>query len=497
MNKSRTFTISPALVNLFPPFLVPPCALVHYNKPTLSVKNLSPSLQFEIACIPLGSGKPDRLLWITSVINRRHIGIAFLALALTAGVGLTVTSAIHACNLGGWSDATRQWEVCQYVRAGINPYELAYRLLRDTYGPSSGPHRVRLKEHRIYSISSARWTPQTPGILPGHPPPEATYPPSTMSLLVPTIGILPKPALLPSVTLSNLLCLALLIVHLTTWFRHQIPHSPMRSLGIVATLVLLWPPTQLSIQTGQATLFATLCALLAVQHIDRTPSASGLLFMGALIKPSMVLLFFIIPLIRGRWKPIGIAFLAGLVLTVLPAFWLGEWPWVLISQWLSLCRYVLQGAFTIQEVMNALGWENTGVGWFLVLAIWGGLLAWCVWHRSARWEALFSLLSLGNLAWTYHERHDFVLLAVPLVLLCGCRRLVPPLMAWAGLFLLVMLALAYTNLFYVPTADWARAIRWAGRFSLIGLWLVAAGWVRISHRQETKRHLPESASPSC
>ena len=68
-----------------------------------------------------------------------------VAIALLAGLVWTVRSARRAWTMHGWSDASRQWVVCQYVRARINPYELAQRLLRDTFGPSTGPDRVRLK----------------------------------------------------------------------------------------------------------------------------------------------------------------------------------------------------------------------------------------------------------------------------------------------------------------------------------------------------------------
>ena len=142
--------------------------------------------------------------------------------------------------MGDWSDATRQWEVCQYVKARINPYELASRLLRNTFGPATGPDRILLREHRIYSISSSNWK-GDPSILPGHPPPEATYPPSTLSMLVPTIGFLPKPLLLPVYTTANIVFLALLLGLLAQWFSKETLWNPWISLGWVAALCLLWP----------------------------------------------------------------------------------------------------------------------------------------------------------------------------------------------------------------------------------------------------------------
>ncbi len=404
-----------------------------------------------------------------------------LALLVAGGLAFTGSSARKARSLGNWSDASRQWEVCQYVKARVNPYELAFRLLRDTFGPATGPGRILLREHRIYSVSTAQWR-GNPDILPGHPPPEATYPPSTLSILMPAIGFLPKPLLLQVATAANLVFLILLIALLSAWFRQETQLPPLPATGIVAALCLLWPPLQFAIECGQFGILALLCAWAAVALLNRAPLVSGALFMVALVKPSMVLLFFFIPLVRWRWKPIGTAFFLGLALTLLPAFWLREWPWVMIAQWLGLCRYLLQGAFTLQEALNAIGWENTPQGLLVVLGAWSAVLSWCLVNRRARREELFAFLGLANLAWTYHERPDFTLLVFLPVLFAAHlwdpkrRR-----SAWLGLGLCLVLGLALSDVFYVPDAIWAHAMRWAGRLSLIGLWILVSAAVRISH----------------
>lgn len=414
---------------------------------------------------------PQKLLFATLMASGLLAGLLWL--------GLSVHRALR---FGDWSDASRQWEVCQYVKARINPYELAYRLLRDTFGPATGPDRVLLREQRIYSISSARWDENTPGLLPGHPPPEATYPPSTMSMLMPTIGILPKSLLLPIYTATTVILLILLIAVLANWFQEETRQSRFFSLAVVATLCLLWPPLQYVVKNGQAGILALLCALGTIRLLPRSPVAAGVLFMVALIKPSMVLLYFFIPLIQGKWKTLWTTAGLGVALTVLPALWLREWPWVLISQWMGLCRYVLQGAFTLQEVLNALAWENTLPGTLVVLLLWGAVLAWCAGHRRAGWHAHFAFLSLANLAWTYHERHDFVLLAFLLVFFAAQlaqtgRRAG----ALIGLGLCLVLGLGLADAFYVPDVYWAHAVRWSGRIALLGLWVLTALEVRRSH----------------
>ena len=417
-----------------------------------------------------------------------------LSAALAGGAWLTSTSLARAWHMGDWSDASRQWEVCQYVKARINPYELAFRVLRDTFGPASGPDRVLLRDQRIYSISSANWR-GAQGILPGHPPPEATYPPSSMSLLLPTLGFLPKPLLLPAYTTANALILLGLLFLLSGWFRKETRLSWPLSLATAAALCLLWPPLQHVIQNGQAGLLAFLCALAAMLLLDRSAAAAGVLLMVALIKPSMVLLYAFIPLMRGKWRTLWTTFFLGVALTLLPSLWLREWPWVLISQWMGLCRYVLQGAFTLQEVFNAIAWENTWRGTLAVLLLWSAVLAWCGLHRRARWEEQFAFLSLANLAWTYHERHDFVLLAFLLVFFAA--RLARPdrrTGAWIGLGLSLILGLALSDAFYIPAEDWAQAVRWLGRTALVGLWGTTALMVRTSHLE--RRAIPSPAPAS-
>ena len=410
-----------------------------------------------------------------------RLRMAVLLAALAGGLWTTLHSIGRAWDMGDWSDASRQWEVCQYVKARINPYDLAFHLLRDTYGPATGPDRILLREHRIYSISSSNWK-DHPSILPGHPPPEATYPPSTLSMLVPTIGLLPQSFLLPVYTTANILFLSLLLILLSKWFSKETRWNPWLSLGWVTALCLLWPPLQQVIQNGQAGILSLLCAWAAMARLDRSPRTAGILLTISLIKPSMVLLYFIIPLIRGKWKTLWTVFLLSAVLTLLPSFWLREWPWVLLSQWMELCRYVLQGAFTLQEVFNALAWENTWRSTAVVLLLGCAVLAWSLIHRRARWENQFAFLCLANLSWTYHERHDFVLLSVLLVLFAAQLALSPKrLLAWLGLGLCGVLGLAFTNTFYVPAENWAQVVRWAGRASLLGLWWVTAIAVHLSH----------------
>lgn len=412
--------------------------------------------------------------------------VLLLVLASTCGLLHLIHSVRSGLNMGGYSDASRQWEVCQYVKARINPYALADQLLQNTFGPATGPDRILLKEHRIYSISSANWDCNTPGILPGHPPPEATYPPSTLSLLMPCIGFLPWGVLLPVSSAANLLALILLILLLTDWIRKSTGLTPLHSVLLVSAICLCWPPLAFAVQNGQPGIPVLLSALLFAGLFPHRPILAGFMLMLALVKPSMCLLFAFMPLVRWRWRPLWTTFFLGVVLTVLPCLWLGEWPWVILAQWMDLCRYVLQGAFTLQEVFNAFALENTLWSTALVFLLWGAVLVCCIRFRQARWEWHFAFLALANLAWTYHERHDFVLLVFPILLFAADavagnhRRL-----AVAGLLLSLFLGAGLSDFFYVPDAPWAHLVRWVGRVALLGLWPVTLARLTYSAREDS------------
>lgn len=418
-----------------------------------------------------GHGKGWRQFLVRSKI------VIFLAVFAVGG-WLVAESVIGAIHLGDWSDAMRQWEVCQYLKAGVNPWEVACRVLRDTFGSTSGPGRIRMKDCRIYSVNSANWR-GAHGILPGHPPPEATYPPSSAALLTPTFGMLPKVALLPVYACFNLLCLLALVWEFGQWFRCETGIKMWMALGLTSVLCCLWPPVRMGILCGQPVLFVLLCAWTAARKLDDAPVWAGVCFAGALLKPSCALLFALLPLLRWRWKPLWTTFFIGVVLFALPCIWLGVWPWVVLEQWMGLCRYLLQGSFTLQEFINALAWDNTLKGWIVVLCVWGGTVWWCFLHRKARWERHFALLCLANLAWTYHERYDFSLMLVPLLLfMADARSDRNRVSGFVGLALCLVLGVAFTNIVYVTDAPWAQALRWGGRLSLSGVWIVTAMAVR-------------------
>jgi hypothetical protein len=373
---------------------------------------------------------------------------------------------------GTYSDADRQWVCAIYVRAGVNPFEAAEAALVRTYGPVQGPDRIRLKDTRIWSVNMTEYDDQTPGLLPGHPPPEAGYPPSSLAVLMLIFGYLPRTALLPFWAVLNVACFAGLIAFLA-WPASK-RNRLLWGMSVLVTICvfLLWPTTRLVFAHGQFTFFSLLFALLGLHYRQSNPWLASLLFSLSLIKPALVLLFLIVPFLERNWRVFaGIALFHG-ALTLLVSWMVQAAPWTLMLQWMNICRYLLQGSFTFQEIYNALGWENTWISTVLTL----GWFAYCtatLWLARKRSSfLLIGFLCYANLMWTYHERHDFTLLAIPLLMALFHWMQAPmklrshlPWMGWLVLF--VLMGVGLSDMAYKDMHALSRIMRWAGR---IGLW---------------------------
>ncbi len=379
-----------------------------------------------------------------------------------------------------YSDVARQWYCCLYVRNGVDPFDAANSALERTYGAVQGPNRIRLKDVRIWSVNTTQYDDQTPGLLPGTPPPEAGYPPSSLAICLALFGYIPFPWLTPFWALLNLACFLGLI-----WFlsfptaRSSWQHS-CYSLLMCAGCFLIWPTTRLIFAHGQFTFFSMLFALLGLHYRLTRPWLASILFSLALIKPALVLLFLIIPLLERNWRfLLGISIFHGLA-TLVIAGMIHVTPWKMLQDWMNICRYLLQGSYTFQEIYNALGWENTWIATTLTLVIFAYSTLVCWLSRAQRSTLLLTFLCFFNLMWTYHERHDFTLLVLPLMLgvvqgwtspsagLTYVRQ-----GFWVLLFVLIGIGLstpAYANLLPI-----SHLLRWLGR---IGIWS-ALIWINV------------------
>lgn len=383
----------------------------------------------------------------------RFIGLGWLL--AVAGALWTLSSARDAAGMGRYSDINRQWVVTQYVADRVDPYKLAHGLFKETYGPATGPDRIHLRDVKIFAIAAAKWDANTPGLKAEYGPPEATYPPSVIVLAAPFIGLLSATTVQPAMLGLNLLMLVAVVRVLAGQ-----QADPRGALPWVIALTLLWPPVQTTVRMGQFSLVVLACALTAMRAEERRPWLAGLLYTFALLKPSLGLLFLVHPFVRGRIVPIAVPVVLHGLGTLAMAWWLGANPLTMMADWAGLCRYVLQGAYTAQEWLNALRIENTTLATVLVLAFFGAVTLWCFLHRRAPRPAQASSLGFANLMWTYHERQDFVA-ALPFFtreVTSGTprRRLL-------GLVLFAVMAGGLLEVTYGGTDACSHAARWAAR----------------------------------
>lgn len=389
-----------------------------------------------------------------------------LSAVLVVGIALSVLSLMRGRELGRDADVLRVWEMSQYAWQHKNPYAPTLRLLRERFGESKG---ANLKDNRIWSVkNSTTWDASTPGILPEYGPVDATYPPGAMLLFMVTFGMIPEGLVYPvwSVAiLASLLVVARLLAPTLSGRPGDHLFSTLGCLGIF----LIWPPTQHSLLVGQFSLPVLAALLGAVALGERRPLTSGAVFSLALIKPSLSLPIILYPVFMGWWRSVVVVALSQIALLLVSGLWFGESPIVLVSEWLSIGSYFLQGAYTLQEVLNRLGWENSLKGALLSLSTVGVLSLVAFVRARLHPHLVVGLLSYAAILWMYHERYDFVLLLIPLVtilhgILVSSK---PKLSVCLPLGLLITLGLALSETVYTSDSPIAGLMRWAGRFSLL------------------------------
>jgi len=124
---------------------------------------------------------PDRRsTWILSIT------VVFIALGLTQIIPAARRAAVDRNG-----DLSRQWLLLQYVMRGVNPYPIAFDALHRTYGVLAPRGPVHLKDVSISEIPRLGPHPLTDLAL---GPPEATYPPQSLVVLLP-LGLLPRASL--------------------------------------------------------------------------------------------------------------------------------------------------------------------------------------------------------------------------------------------------------------------------------------------------------------
>jgi hypothetical protein len=398
----------------------------------------------------------------------RLLRFPWLALWLLVALSVTGLSVRRGLVAGRNADVDRQWIVAQYVRAGINPYAVCLHALQHTYGRLDRPDRIRLREVKIYDTHGTTWDPAVVQVLPDYGPPTATYPPSAVWLFGLSLGAIPHGWLHGLWAVVNAAALAILVL------RQVRPGLPA---GVLLLAALAWPPTQDVWVTNQFCFPALLALDLCWRTRPGQEAAAGCWLALALVKPSFALLFVLPLLFTGRWRAVALAGCLHVAAILALAVQVRASPVAMLSDWLGIAKYMLQGAYSIQEFINRAGWDNTLAGSFCTYGFLGLIVAWSWWHRRAGAERLVAFLCVASLTWTYHERYDYVLL-LPLALQVaqGVRM---PVRAIGWKLIFVVLGLSITDLVYASDTDWAWVIRWSGRAALAALFALTAWSVRL------------------
>lgn len=424
-----------------------------------------------------------------SVLHRRTyraVPIAAVGMCLLVlGMGWCVQSCKRAV-LSGPEDILRRWRVSQYVLAGRNPYEVALGVLRQEVGPVA---QTSLRERPLFHIPLPSRNTEQLGVLSNVGPPESVYPPSAQMLLSYTVGLVPERMVLTLWTVLNLICLPALAVITYRWvmgkelLNEEGGPTVVRPadnrlrvvlpLGLVLAGLLVWAPTQQAIISSQLSIQVAICLLLAALLLDHHPVWSGLLFSLALVKPSMALPFLILPLVKKQWQTLLVVVATQVAAIAAISALVGQAPWVMIKQWVSVSAYFTQGPYSIQTVLNRLQLDNTMLGFSLVLAFVLCCAGWSWRHRRADTRSLFDFLCFVSVLWTYHGPYDLVILFIPLSRAlhyalaaerAGTKRVV--LIGAVAAFLIITLGTWPPA--YVGRDAAQQTVRWLCRLTLVG-----------------------------
>jgi hypothetical protein len=397
---------------------------------------------------------------------------AITAILAVAAIVWAVAAAMDASANGRGSDIVRQWVVCQYVNAGRDPYSLAKDILVAKYG-AGNPDRVP-----IYAIPKAVPAPREEDVLPDLGPPEATYPPPAVGLLALSVGVLGDPRAVLWVWFAVNVLAAVWVAHLLTRLCPVPPGGATASdnYRLVVAALLLFPSTYDTLFAGQFSL-VVLGLLLVASDPSRPPLPRGLALGVALLKPSVALPFFFLPVVRREWRVIlgavAVQAAAGGYVALRTGGVVGPY-----RDWLAVAGFFLNGLYTVQEWLNAF----SGRAPWLVSVVPPVLLILCAVTlavgRRLPPARLFAVAAMTSVFWTYHGAYDFVFLLPVLLPLAGWSDDTPG-ERWSAVGIVPFAVVAVALIPAVITAEdlASKAVRWAARVVVIGLF--AREYVRV------------------
>lgn len=391
---------------------------------------------------------------IEPITAHRRLAFALTLVFIAAGLAQIVPAAYRGAT-DPTCDVCRQWVVTRYAIRGVNPYPVAINALRERYGLLAPRGPVHLRDVGIFAIPRTGPHPDTD---PELGPPEATYPPPALMMLLP-IGYIQREALRIGWVILN--CALLFVVAREL----KLLAAGEAALLFFVGLVAIWPATAYSFEAGQFSLLALSCVLAARRLEAAHAVAAGLLYSLSLVKPSLSLPFLFLPLFDRRVRT-----LATLAVSQLALFGAMSWlvhasPIAMTRDWLSVAAYFRAGMYTVQDLVNKLRLD--GSIWDILIE--GGVLlggaAVAFWLEPRKRIAFLAVVSC---IWTYHSQYDFAVLLIPAALLAASpidRRWIFNACA------LAIVGVGLTAPVYFGNGMASKALREASRVSLPALML--------------------------
>jgi len=391
-----------------------------------------------------------------------------VAAVFAAWVGWTAWD-VHRRGNFDERDVVREWAVARYVRAGRDPYSLAKDILIARYGVANP------KGEWVSRIPQEVPEDRRADVIPELGPPEATYPPGAIGFLALTLAQLgdSAAALGAWFVLDAVLILVLAALLARMWPTPPMPLARAGNYWWILLVAVLFTPVYATLERAQFSLLV-MTLMLVVDDPRFAWPVRGVALGLALMKPSVCLPLFLLPLVRREWRVLATAAGVQAATTAYVAYRIGRDPVSMMRDWLAVARYFLSaGMYTVQEWVLPL---STRVPW-VVSVVPLTLLAACAVtlyrRRNAPRARLFSLAGVTAVFWTYHGTYDAIFL-LPMLL----RRLgwsydsTPKRLSWCGLAIFAVLSVAYMEgVVGSPSHAW-HAFRWAVRFGMIALFIL-------------------------
>ena len=357
------------------------------------------------------------------------------------------------------ADILRLYNLGHHTLLHINPYPISLNILETFVGPLYGNNRIHLKSTKIYSIQHII---NNAGISQKDSQlsyPEATYPPNTLSFLAFSISLLPSSLCFPVMMLINIILIPIFIFAVMSIYKRQSPS--IFGLGIAVSL--LWLPVSDCLIAGQLTLLILTSLLLGYLFLNKNKLIAGIFWSITLLKPSRGISFLFFLLVRKQFLVFFVAVSINLALALITCFMINENLITLVFQWLNVGGYFLQGAFSLQEIINALMLENSLAGTSITLLFLSIVLLWVYKNRASDDLSILNVFCFTSVLWMYHQRYDYIALLIPFM-----GSLITPQDRRSKIYQVcfIILIVTFFDIFYASEDIAGRIARWAGRLSL-------------------------------